>query len=152
MSGRVIVWALAAAAVVWFALVVSAPRLPAALAAMVYVAGALVCHQRPERSFHLDGAQLAVCARCTGIYFGACAAAAVALLPPSRYSRLADARIVGLILAGAALPTAVTVAAEWAAWWLPSSAVRAAAGLPLGVAGAFVVTAAFAPRRQGSKV
>jgi uncharacterized membrane protein len=30
-----------------------------------------VCHQNPERSFHVLGHSLAVCARCTGIYFGA---------------------------------------------------------------------------------
>ena len=39
-------------------------------AAAVYAAGSLVCHQRPERSFHLAGAQLPVCARCLGLYVG----------------------------------------------------------------------------------
>jgi uncharacterized membrane protein len=28
------------------------------------------CHQIPERSFRLDGKQLAVCSRCFGVYFG----------------------------------------------------------------------------------
>jgi uncharacterized membrane protein len=32
---------------------------------------ALVCHQRPERSFWVFGAPVAVCARCLGIYLGA---------------------------------------------------------------------------------
>jgi len=32
---------------------------------------ALVCHQRPERSFVLFGSCVAVCARCLGIYLGA---------------------------------------------------------------------------------
>jgi uncharacterized membrane protein len=32
---------------------------------------ALVCHQRPERSFILFGGRVAVCARCLGIYIGA---------------------------------------------------------------------------------
>jgi uncharacterized membrane protein len=32
---------------------------------------ALVCHQQPERSFYLFGGNVAVCARCLGIYFGA---------------------------------------------------------------------------------
>jgi uncharacterized membrane protein len=31
----------------------------------------LVCHQRPERSFWILGAPVAVCARCLGIYLGA---------------------------------------------------------------------------------
>ncbi|HSR49876.1 MAG TPA: DUF2085 domain-containing protein [Acidobacteriota bacterium] len=29
-----------------------------------------ICHQIPERSFHLDGHQLPVCHRCLGIYLG----------------------------------------------------------------------------------
>src|SRR5580765_8805054 len=42
-----------------------------AFAFVVYRIGRLICHQRPERSFHLAGAQLPVCARCTGVYAGA---------------------------------------------------------------------------------
>src|SRR5678816_3926889 len=68
MSGRAAVAALAIGSVAWFALVVLAPDLPPVLAAAVYGLGGVVCHQRPERSFHWHGAQLAVCARCTGIY------------------------------------------------------------------------------------
>ena len=67
-NGRVLVAAVAAGSVSWFVLVVLSPHLSPALAAAVYAVGALICHQRPERSFHWDGAQLAVCARCTGIY------------------------------------------------------------------------------------
>lgn len=35
--------------------------------------GYAICHQIPERSFHIDGQQLPLCARCTGIYMGALA-------------------------------------------------------------------------------
>ena len=31
----------------------------------------LICHQRPERSFWIFGAPVAVCARCLGLYIGA---------------------------------------------------------------------------------
>jgi len=145
MSGRVIVAALAAGSVAWFALVVLAPDLPAALAAIVYGIGGVVCHQRPERSFHWHGAQLAVCARCTGIYLGACTTALLAPLPPSLYARWAGppARLARL-LAVAALPMAATLAAEWTGVWLPSSIARAATGVLLGAAVALVVTAALA--------
>jgi len=34
-----------------------------------------LCHQLPERSFHLAGYQFAVCARCTGLYSGFAVAA-----------------------------------------------------------------------------
>ncbi len=33
--------------------------------------GYAICHQIPERSFHIHGEQLPLCARCTGIYMGA---------------------------------------------------------------------------------
>ena len=38
------------------------------LLAVIFAVGAVICHQRPERSFFLDGHQLPVCARCTGLY------------------------------------------------------------------------------------
>ena len=38
------------------------------LVVLIFAAGGLVCHQRPERSFFVDGHQLPVCARCTGLY------------------------------------------------------------------------------------
>ncbi len=29
-----------------------------------------ICHQRPERSFFVNGSQLPICARCIGLYLG----------------------------------------------------------------------------------
>jgi uncharacterized membrane protein len=135
--------AVAAAAVAWFALVVLAPVLPAPLAAAVYAAGGFICHQLPDRSFHWHGAQLAVCARCTGIYLGACSAAIFAPLPPSAYVAGVESRArVGWLLGVAAAPTIATVAAEWSGLWQPSAATRSFTGVLLGVAGAFVLVAA----------
>jgi uncharacterized membrane protein len=37
---------------------------------VVYEAFSHLCHQIPERSFHIAGYPLAVCARCTGLYVG----------------------------------------------------------------------------------
>ena len=150
MPGRIIVGALATAAVAWFALVVLAPGLPPALAAAVYAAGSLVCHQLPDRSFHWHGAQLAVCARCTGIYLGACGAVVLAPLPPSTYRRWADSSTrAGTLLALAALPMVATVAAEWVGVWHPSSMVRAGTGVLIGLAGALVVVVALGASRPG---
>jgi len=152
MSRRVILAALAAGSVAWFALVVLAPDLPPALAAIVYGIGGVVCHQRPERSFHWHGAQLAVCARCTGIYLGACTTAIVAPLPPSFYARWAGppARLARL-LAVAALPMAATLAAEWTGVWMPSSIARAVTGILLGGAVALVIATAIAPPKAGQR-
>lgn len=36
----------------------------------IYGGFAMLCHQLPERSYFIDGHQLAVCSRCTGIYAG----------------------------------------------------------------------------------
>ena len=35
---------------------------------MIYEISGLICHQLPERSIFIGGAQLPLCARCTGIY------------------------------------------------------------------------------------
>lgn len=140
--------AVAAAAVVWFALVVLAPALPPALGAAVYAAGGFVCHQLPARSFHWHGAQLAVCARCTGIYLGACTAAVFAPLPTPAFGVWVESRArVGALLGAAAVPTALTVAAEWAGWWQPSGITRALTGVVLGVAGAIIVIAVLKARQ-----
>ena len=40
------------------------------LAFAIYRAFGAFCHQKPERSYFIDGHKFAVCARCTGIYFG----------------------------------------------------------------------------------
>ena len=146
-NSAMLVIAVAVAAVAWFALVVLAPVLPPSLAAVVYAAGGFVCHQLPDRSFHWHGAQLAVCARCTGIYLGACGAAILAPLPASTFAPWLESRArVGWLIGGAAVPTLVTVAAEWAGWWQPSAITRAITGVLLGVAGAIVVIAALKAR------
>ena len=41
------------------------------IGAFLYLFFSPICHQLPERSFYLFNHQLPVCARCTGIYFGA---------------------------------------------------------------------------------
>jgi uncharacterized membrane protein len=48
-----------------------------AVAASIYKIFSFVCHQIPERSFHLAGHQFAVCSRCTGLYAGFAIAALV---------------------------------------------------------------------------
>jgi uncharacterized membrane protein len=52
---------------------VGAPATSSALYAALMWAGGVLCHQMPERSPHLWGAQLPLCWRCTGIALGACA-------------------------------------------------------------------------------
>jgi uncharacterized membrane protein len=119
------------------------------LAVLVYGAGSLVCHQRPERSFLLWGAQFPVCARCAGIYAGAAAAAVVVSLPGVRASALTEpiGRARGILI-GASAPTAATLVYEWTTGVTPSNAIRAAAGLPLGLAVAALAAGALCVRRE----
>lgn len=104
-------------------------------AAAVYAAGSYVCHQRPERSFHIAGHKMPVCARCTGLYVSAAAAVPVAFL----FAVPMTARRARLVLLVAALPTALTWGLEYAGVMPFSNAARALAALPLGCAAAWLV-------------
>ena len=108
-----------------------------AFALSVYAIGRLVCHQLPARSFHLWNTSLPVCARCTGIYFGAAATALLRAPRPSQPTRFGgQARIVLLV---ACVPTAVTLLFEWTTGITPANWIRALAGLPLGAAVAWAI-------------
>jgi uncharacterized membrane protein len=144
---------LAALAIAWLITLLAAPLLPAAAAAVTYAAASLLCHQRPERSFYLGAYQLPVCARCLGIYAGAAAGGAAALLM-GRWRSLTAARRgvsrrVAAITVFALLPTVVTVALEWMGAWYPSNGTRALAGTPAGFVVALVVTRALATVHYG---
>jgi uncharacterized membrane protein len=129
-------------------MLLAAPWLPAAISAIAYAVGSLVCHQIPERSFHLAGVQLPVCARCSGIYAGAAIASWVALLRPLRRSLIRRAEFATAparwIVVVAAVPTALSIVVERAGIANVTNAIRAMTALSLGAGVAFVVTAALA--------
>jgi len=167
-----------ASAIVWAALIVAAPYLAgrahtstsaSVLILGVYGLGSLICHQLPERSYHLWAEQMPVCARCAGIYFGAaCGALAStsvraigswksraatdpgAVRPEARslddgsnqQARAGSLRNARVLLGIAAAPTVVTLLYEWLTGDMPSHAVRAAAGVPIGLVVAWLVVAA----------
>ena len=120
---------------------------------IVYAAGSVVCHQQPERSFHAWNRQLPVCARCTGLYLAAPAGAAVALvLRRRRRTRggrgTGEGWRSGLMLA--ALPTMLTLGAEWTGLASVPAVARAAAALPLGFAVSWLVAGTLASLRDGA--
>lgn len=144
--------ALVAAGIGWFAAVLLAPLaihsshgILSHAAALVYAVGALVCHQRPERSYWLAGSQLPVCARCTGLYASAALAAPFALAFGSAVPSW-RARGVAFV---AALPTLVTWSLEFAGLAHPSNTVRAIAALPLGAVAAWLVVSVACPEQAG---
>lgn len=109
-----------------------------AIGFLVYAVGSVVCHQLPQRSFHLWATQLPVCARCTGLYAGA-ALAAVAAAPAAARRIVDSASRVRWLLLLAAVPTLASLAFEWTTGVMPSNVIRAACGLPLGAAISWVL-------------
>lgn len=68
-------WSIALVVVaVWVLLIVLPPLFAAnratGISSPLYHLFSFICHQIPERSFHLGDHQLAVCSRCFGVYFG----------------------------------------------------------------------------------
>jgi uncharacterized membrane protein len=100
---------------------------------LVYLAGSVLCHQLPGRSFFLWGSQMPVCARCTGIYAGAAVSALVAVASAARLRRARSALVVAVV------PTAATLVYEWTTGQTPANWIRAAAGVPIGVVVAWIV-------------
>jgi uncharacterized membrane protein len=135
----VIAPALALAALAWLALLVATPIGPAWLSAVMYSVGSFICHQLPERSFHLGAFQIPVCGRCLGIYAGFAIASGVHVLALSTYSRPLTTVTARAVIVAGALPTAVTLALEWSGVWRGSNIVRAIAGGVLGISIALVV-------------
>ncbi|MEO8434594.1 MAG: DUF2085 domain-containing protein [Pyrinomonadaceae bacterium] len=121
-------------------LIVSAPLARSAnhqgFAFTIYRAFSYACHQLPERSFYLSGYQLAVCARCTGLYLGFGAAALIYPLvrPLSRTDTPARR---WLLLA--ALPLAIDVGLDLIGLWKNTHLSRLFTGLLLGSVAAFYV-------------
>lgn len=140
---RAAVGVAAFAALVWLALVWAAPAWTDAgsavlrtSAAIVYRAGAVLCHQRKDRSFQRADLSLPVCGRCTGLYAGAALGLALAAMArPRRWPTARLRRVFGLAL----LPTALLVAAEWTHVTDPGNWGRALAAVPAGLMAAVMV-------------
>jgi uncharacterized membrane protein len=149
VSRRVVLLALFVITLSWTAALTAAPMTTSPrVSAMTYAAGSLICHQRSERSFHYDGAQYPVCARCFGLYAGAvvgvlfwAAASGLGAAARVRTAQLTRPRVARRTLIVVALPTVVTVAASWFGWWDAGNLVRAALAIPLGAAIAAVIAA-----------
>lgn len=157
-------WAAALPLAAYVASGPSPAALPYLFALTVYLIGSAVCHQIDARSFHLFGHQLPVCARCTGVYFGA--AAAVVAGPLAAARRTLAGRAAGTahapgfagwsgrraLLMAAAAPAAATLVFEWTTGVTPSNGTRAATGVLLGAAIAATVVTAGNGRREANNV
>ena len=135
-------YALLVACLGWLALVLAPPL----AAAVGWPHGELlhwllhpVCHQIPERSFHLLGEPLAACARCTGLYLGfTLGVAAWPHLPRLAAALAARPRWVAVFM----VPLAVDV-------WVENTALsRVATGLVAAFPCALLPLLAIAERRE----
>jgi uncharacterized membrane protein len=102
----------------------------------VYLAFSHFCHQIPERSFFIAGHQFAVCARCTGIYFGFAAAALA--YPVFRSLRQTSVPPRKLLFVAAA-PLGIDWAVEVLGIWHNTHSSRFLTGALLGATSVFYV-------------
>ena len=135
------VWAIVAAiAIAILAAIIGAPLIQAsghpAFAFKIYRAFSFVCHQIPERSFHLYGNKFAVCSRCTGIYAGI--GMATLAYPLTRSLKRTDTpRLIWLFLAAA--PLAIDWFLGYFSIWENNHVSRFATGFLLGAVAIFYI-------------
>ncbi|MBF8247939.1 MAG: Protein of unknown function DUF2085, transmembrane [Bacteroidetes bacterium] len=123
----------------WCAALLAAPLLQSCgspAGGFFYEAFSKICHQMDERSFHLAGFKLAVCARCSAIYFGFL----LALLGLSLLGPLEKLRIPRLLWLGyAALPMCLDVILNDSGILFSTLTTRAFTGLIFGAALPFYI-------------
>jgi uncharacterized membrane protein len=136
-----IVWSvLAAVAVLLVALIVAAPVAAAQglaqPASRIYQAFSYLCHQLPERSFHLGAHSFAVCSRCTGLYAGF-AFATLALPLVRSLNKTETPRLVWLLLS--AVPLAIDFGLTYFGVWENNHFTRVTTGALFGAVAAIYV-------------
>ena len=134
-------WAVVAAFGVTILLLIFAAPLAQAdqhpqFASAIYKAFSFVCHQIPERSFHIAGYKFAVCSRCTGLYAGF--ALGTLTYPIVRSLRQTETpSIVWLFLAAA--PLVIDFSLGYFSIWQNNHASRFATGALLGSVAVFFI-------------
>jgi uncharacterized membrane protein len=105
-------------------------------AEVIYRAFGIFCHQRPDRSYFIEGHKLGVCARCTGLYAGF--AITLLLYPLIRSLRIA-ANPPRIYLILAALPLAIDFSLTFFGIWENTHTSRLLTGVLLGSVAVFYV-------------
>jgi uncharacterized membrane protein len=106
------------------------------LAGDIYKGFSFLCHQLPDRSFHLAGHQFAVCSRCTGLYVGfALTALAYPVIRPIRTTT--TPALIWLILA--AIPLLVDFSLGYFNIWANTHASRFITGALLSSVAVFYI-------------
>jgi len=135
------VWAITAlCGLTIIGLIIGAPLAQAsghpALASAIYKVFSFVCHQIPERSFHLAGHPFGVCSRCAGLYSGFAVAALI--YPLARSLKRTDTpRRLWLILAP--VPLLIDFSLTYFGVWSNTHFSRFSTGALLGAVAVFYV-------------
>jgi len=111
-----------------------------ASAALIYLLFSPICHQLPERSFHFFGYPLAVCHRCTGIYFGLFLGM---LLPAGKSPQFGSPLSRRLFVFCICIPMLLDVSLPSLGIWNGTPLTRFATGLIFGSSSAFLLALAF---------
>jgi len=112
--------------------------------AFVFAVGSVICHQRPERSFFVDGHQLPVCARCTGLYLSGVVGLlgwVVFKIVRRWHALVIEPRRALAVVLIAAVPTVVSVASGSLGMADGTNLWRAMLAVPLGISAGAVVAA-----------
>ena len=136
-----IFWAVTAAIVVSLvSLILVAPLAAASghneIAGAIYRGFSVLCHQRPDRSYFIDGHEFGVCSRCTGIYFGFALTLLAYPLLRSLRTTTTPARKWLLL---AALPLVIDFSLTFFGVWENTHTSRLVTGLLLGSVAVFYV-------------
>jgi uncharacterized membrane protein len=136
-----IFWAVSAAIVASLvSLIVVAPLAAAGghgeIAGAIYRGFSVLCHQRPDRSYFIEGHKLGVCSRCTGLYGGFALTLLAYPLIRSLRTTTAPARKWLLL---AALPLLIDFSLTFFGLWENTHTSRLVTGLLLGSVAVFYV-------------
>ncbi|MGQ0761091.1 MAG: DUF2085 domain-containing protein [Acidobacteriota bacterium] len=103
---------------------------------VIYQTFSYLCHQIPERSFHLAGHSFAVCSRCTGLYAGF--AFATLALPLARSLKRTDTpHVIWLLLS--AVPLTIDFGLTYFEIWQNNHFTRVTTGALFGAVAAIYV-------------
>ena len=95
---------------------------------MVYKMGDIMCHQKAERSFFINGNQMAFCSRCTGIFLGLSIGMIIAVFKKLRL----DGKFI-ILLVTAFVPISIDGIGQLFGFWESNNLIRVITGLSAGI-------------------
>lgn len=123
------------------------PFVPSGAGEWIMKAFAPVCHQLADRSFHVDGVQMAVCHRCLGAYGGLLVGSILFLIVAREPKSLRPLAV--LIIA--TLPGVVDWSGDVLGMWVNTPTSRVLTGAFFGILAGTILGSAVMGKRPGQK-